>query len=158
MHISEIKHPKKKNMTTAVIDFPVYRCGMELFITNDIENVKHLGLDYTEDGGFNSADGMTCKEIDEMAMFYMILKPHADISTLVHECTHMINAIFCRIGYLPKPDNDEIQTHMIGELCRLVDDCLRRFKVNHKKFYNKCMEEREAYYDKNEKIFDNRNK
>lgn len=53
----------------------------------------------------------------------LIVKPNVD-NVVVHECVHLKNAIWNRIGYTPAPTNDEPDAYLVdylyNQVCKVI--------------------------------------
>jgi hypothetical protein len=72
-----------------------------------------------------TAGASTIDVVNEKGVYGIFLRIERGRTTeLVHECVHMANKVFNRIGYYPALENDEVQAYYVGYLFEKISGLL----------------------------------
>lgn len=111
-------------LTEKIVKIPIYRYTLKIVVS---DTYKEISDKYPEVGS-DTSKGVSVDYGDKG----MICVPPKDLVTAVHECEHIKNMIWKRIGYTPIIDNDEPDAYLIE--C-IFDEVI---KVIEKHLASKC--------------------
>lgn len=99
-------------LTEKIIIVPIYRYVLRIVVFDDFKEVcdKYSEVTYSDNKG-------TVIDYGDKSM---ICVPPDDIPTVVHECEHVKNSIWKRIGFIPTSENDEPDAYLIEYLYKEV--------------------------------------
>ena len=104
-------------ITKKNINIPIFRLKLKIVVVDDIEEA--LGIEPNID---TEADSCV---IDHNNGTATIVIASNDMSVIAHECLHVKNAVWNRIGYSPNPVNDEVDAYLVqylfNEVYKVVD-------------------------------------
>ena len=104
-------------ITKKVINIPIFRLKLKIIIVDEIKEA--LGIEPNID---TEADSCV---IDHNNGIATIIIASNDMSTIAHECLHVKNAIWNRIGYSPQVLNDEVDAYLLdyimAEVLKVVE-------------------------------------
>ena len=92
-------------ITKKNINIPIFRLKLKIVVVDDIEEA--LEIDPNVD---TIADSCV---IDNNNGTATIIIASNDMSVIAHECLHVKNAVWNRIGYSPNPLNDEVDAYLL---------------------------------------------
>lgn len=92
-------------ITKKNINIPIFRLKLKIVVVDDIEEA--LEINPNIDTEANSL------VIDNNNGTATIVIASNDISIIAHECLHVKNAVWNRIGYSPNPMNDEVDAYLL---------------------------------------------
>ena len=104
-------------ITKKNINIPIFRLKLKIVVVDDIEEA--LGIEPNID-----------TEADSCMLDYgegrvMVIIASNDMSIIAHECLHVKNAVWNRIGYSPNPVNDEVDAYLLdyimAEVLKVVE-------------------------------------
>ena len=87
------------------INIPIFRLKLKIVVVDDIE--ESLDIDPNID---TTADSCVMDNNNGTAT---IVIASNDMSVIAHECLHVKNAVWNRIGYSPNPVNDEVDAYLL---------------------------------------------
>lgn len=99
-------------LTQKVITVPIYRYTLRIVVFDSFKEVVKAFPEVRD----NDSKGAVLDYGDKS----MICVPHDDIPTIVHECEHVKNSIWKRIGFIPTYENDEPDAYLIEYLYKEV--------------------------------------
>ena len=99
-------------LTHKVIIVPIYRYALRIVVFDDFKEVVETFPEVKH----NDSKGTVIDYGDKS----MICVPPDDIPTVVHECEHVKNSIWKRIGFIPTPENDEPDAYLLEYLYKEV--------------------------------------
>lgn len=127
------KH-KKLRATSHDIKLPIFRAAFELVITSDFKKTT-TELNLVDPPLENIGDGWASTTFQRGWTLMLIRNEAPEIeNTVVHEVIHFVNALFKRIGYVPRTDNDEVQAHVTGYIVKRVFTCIGKHRKQLKKW------------------------
>ena len=104
-------------ITKKNINIPIFRLKLKIVVVDDIEEA--LGIEPNID---TEADSCV---IDNNNGTATIIIASNDISIIAHECLHIKNIVWNRIGYSPQALNDEVDAYLldyiITEVLKVVE-------------------------------------
>ena len=104
-------------ITKKTINIPIFRLKLKIVVVDDIEEA--LEIDSNID---TIADSCV---IDNNNGTATIVIASNDMSVIAHECLHVKNAVWNRIGYSPNPVNDEVDAYLLdyimAEVLKVVE-------------------------------------
>ena len=92
-------------ITKKVINIPIFRLKLKIIIVDELKEA--LGIEPNID---TEADSCV---IDHNNGTATIIIASNDISIIAHECLHIKNTIWARIGYSPQALNDEVDAYLL---------------------------------------------
>ena len=105
-------------ITKKNINIPIFRLKLKIVVVDDIEEA--LEINPNIDTTANSC------VIDNNNGTATIVIASNDMSVIAHECLHVKNAVWNRIGYSPNPVNDEVDAYLLEYLYDRVDKIIRK--------------------------------
>ena len=104
-------------ITKKVINIPIFRLKLKIIIVDEIKEA--LGIEPNID---TEADSCV---IDHNNGTATIIIASNDMSIIAHECLHIKNIVWNRIGYSPQALNDEVDAYLldyiITEVLKVVE-------------------------------------
>ena len=104
-------------ITKKVINIPIFRLKLKIIIVDELKEA--LGIEPNID---TEADSCV---IDHNNGTATIIIASNDISIIAHECLHIKNIVWNRIGYSPQALNDEVDAYLldyiITEVLKVVE-------------------------------------
>lgn len=104
-------------ITKKTINIPIFRLKLNIVVVDNIKEA--LEIDSNID---TRADSLV---INYNNGTVTIIIASNDISVIAHECLHVKNAVWNRIGYSPNPVNDEVDAYLldyiITEVLKVVE-------------------------------------
>ena len=104
-------------ITKKNINIPIFRLKLKIVVVDNIEEA--LEIDPNIDTRANSC------VIDCNNGTATIIIASNDMSIIAHECLHVKNAVWNRIGYSPNPVNDEVDAYLLdyimAEVLKVVE-------------------------------------
>ena len=92
-------------ITKKTINIPIFRLKLKIVVVDDIEEALEI------DANINTAAESLV--IDHNNGTATIVIASNDMSIIAHECLHVKNAVWNRIGYSPNPVNDEVDAYLL---------------------------------------------
>ena len=92
-------------ITKKDINIPIFELKLKIVVVDDIKEA--LEIEPNIDTGANSC------VIDHNDGTATIIIASNDMSVIAHECLHVKNAVWIRIGYSPNPMNDEVDAYLL---------------------------------------------
>ena len=92
-------------ITKKNINIPIFRLKLKIVVVDDIEEALEINPNIDTE-----ADSLV---IDNNNGTATIVIASNDISIIAHECLHVKNAVWNRIGYSPNPLNDEVDAYLL---------------------------------------------
>nr|DAQ68398.1 MAG TPA: hypothetical protein [Crassvirales sp.] len=92
-------------VTKKNIIIPIFRLKLEIVVVDDIKEA--LGIVPNIDTGIDSC------VIDHNNGIVTIVIASNDMSIIAHECLHVKNSVWSRIGYFPQASNDEVDAYLL---------------------------------------------
>ena len=104
-------------ITKKTINIPIFRLKLKIVVVDDIEEALEI------DSNINTeADSLV---IDHNNGTATVVIASNDMSIIAHECLHVKNAVWNRIGYSPNPLNDEVDAYLLdyimAEVLKVVE-------------------------------------
>ena len=92
-------------VTKKVINIPIFRSKLKIVVVDSIKEALEI-------------DPNANPEADSYMLDYgngriMVVIASNDMSTIAHECLHVKNAVWNRIGYSPQVLNDEVDAYLL---------------------------------------------
>lgn len=109
-------------ITEKNIIIPIYRYAVKIVIASSVKEASEKFVDIKD----NTAKGTVLEYEDKC----IIVVPPDDISTIVHECEHMKNAVWDRIGYTPIVNNDEPDAYLLEYIFNEVMKVVKKHLVS----------------------------
>ena len=104
-------------LTKKVTIIPIYRYSIRIVVFDNFNEVTDT---------FPEVESRDCKgTVLDYGDRCMICVPPNDIPTIIHECEHVKNSIWKRIGFIPTPDNDEPDAYLLEYLYKEVMKVVR---------------------------------
>lgn len=104
-------------ITKKVINIPIFRLKLKIIIVDELKEA--LGIEPNID---TEADSCV---IDHNNGTATIIIASNDMSIIAHECLHIKNIVWNRIGYFPQALNDEVDAYLldyiITEVLKVVE-------------------------------------
>lgn len=104
-------------LTKKVINIPIFRLKLKIIIVDELKEA--LGIEPNID---TEADSCV---IDHNNGTATIIIASNDMSIIAHECLHIKNIVWNRIGYSPQALNDEVDAYLldyiITEVLKVVE-------------------------------------
>ena len=104
-------------VTKKVINIPIFRLKLKIIIVDELKEA--LGIEPNID---TEADSCV---IDHNNGTATIIIASNDMSIIAHECLHIKNIVWNRIGYSPQALNDEVDAYLldyiITEVLKVVE-------------------------------------
>ena len=92
-------------ITKKNINIPIFRLKLKIVVVDDIEEALEIDTNINTE-----ADSLV---IDHNNGKATIIIASNDMSIIAHECLHVKNAVWNRIGYSPNPLNDEVDAYLL---------------------------------------------
>ena len=92
-------------ITKKNINIPIFRLKLKIVVVDELKEA--LGIEPNID---TEADSCV---IDNNNGTATIIIASNDMSVIAHECLHVKNAVWNRIGYSPNPLNDEVDAYLL---------------------------------------------
>ena len=104
-------------ITKKNINIPIFRLKLKIVVVDDIEEALEIDTNINTE-----ADSLV---IDHNNGTATIIIASNDMSIIAHECLHVKNAVWNRIGYSPNPLNDEVDAYLLdyimAEVLKVVE-------------------------------------
>ena len=92
-------------ITKKNINIPIFRLKLKIVVVDDIEEALEINP--------NIDTGADSLVIDHNNGTATVVIASNDMSIIAHECLHVKNAIWNRIGYSPQVLNDEVDAYLL---------------------------------------------
>ena len=92
-------------ITKKNINIPIFRLKLKIVVVDDIEEALEINPNIDTE-----VDSLV---IDNNNGTATIIIASNDMSVIAHECLHVKNAVWNRIGYSPNPLNDEVDAYLL---------------------------------------------
>ena len=92
-------------ITKKNINIPIFRLKLKIVVVDDIEEALEIDTNINTE-----ADSLV---IDHNNGTATVIIASNDMSIIAHECLHVKNAVWNRIGYSPNPLNDEVDAYLL---------------------------------------------
>ena len=92
-------------ITKKNINIPIFRLKLKIVVVDNIEEALEINPNIDTE-----ADSLV---IDNNNGTATIVIASNDMSIIAHECLHVKNAVWNRIGYSPNPLNDEVDAYLL---------------------------------------------
>ena len=92
-------------ITKKNINIPIFRLKLKIVVVDDIEEALEIDTNINTE-----ADSLV---IDHNNGTATVVIASNDMSIIAHECLHVKNAVWNRIGYSPNPLNDEVDAYLL---------------------------------------------
>ena len=92
-------------ITKKNINIPIFRLKLKIVVVDDIEEALEIDTNINTE-----ADSLV---IDNNNGTATIVIASNDMSIIAHECLHVKNVVWNRIGYSPNPLNDEVDAYLL---------------------------------------------
>lgn len=105
-------------ITKRKIIIPIFRIKLTIIVLDEMSEgvVLYPSLDINSDGNvLDYSNG-------EVSIF---ITPK-DYSIIAHECLHVVNSVWLRIGYNPQKDNDEVDAYLLDYIMSKVLDVVKK--------------------------------
>ena len=104
-------------ITKKNINIPIFRLKLKIVVVDDIEEALEINPNIdTEEASL---------VIDNNNGTATVVIASNDMSIIAHECLHVKNAVWNRIGYSPNPVNDEVDAYLLdyimAEVLKVVE-------------------------------------
>ena len=104
-------------ITKKNINIPIFRLKLKIVVVDDIEEALEIDTNINTE-----ADSLV---IDHNNGTATVIIASNDMSIIAHECLHVKNAVWNRIGYSPNPLNDEVDAYLLdyimAEVLKVVE-------------------------------------
>ena len=104
-------------ITKKNINIPIFRLKLKIVVVDDIEEALEIDTNINTE-----ADSLV---IDHNNGTAIVVIASNDMSIIAHECLHVKNAVWNRIGYSPNPVNDEVDAYLLdyimAEVLKVVE-------------------------------------
>lgn len=104
-------------MTKKNISIPIFRVTLKIVVVDDIKEALKISPNIDTE-----ADSCV---IDYNNGTVTIIIASNDMSIIAHECLHVKNAVWTRIGYSPNAMNDEVDAYLLdyimAEVLKVVE-------------------------------------
>lgn len=104
-------------ITKKNINIPIFRLKLKIVVVDDIEEALEIDTNINTE-----ADSLV---IDHNNGTVTVIIASNDMSIIAHECLHVKNAVWNRIGYSPNPVNDEVDAYLLdyimAEVLKVVE-------------------------------------
>ena len=104
-------------ITKKTINIPIFRLKLKIVVVDDIEEALEIDTNINTE-----ADSLV---IDHNNGTATVVIASNDMSIIAHECLHVKNAVWNRIGYSPNPLNDEVDAYLLdyimAEVLKVVE-------------------------------------
>lgn len=100
-------------ITKRKIKIPIFRVNLLIVVLDDLKEATQI-------------DSRVKTDCDSCVVDYnngnvtIFIKPD-NICTLAHECLHVKNAVWERIGYIPQSNNDEVDAYLLDYIIKEVN-------------------------------------
>ena len=104
-------------VTKKVINIPIFRSKLKIIVVDNIKEALEINPNIDT-------------EVDSCVIYNnngtaTIIIASNDMSVIAHECLHVKNAVWNRIGYSPNPVNDEVDAYLLdyimAEVLKVVE-------------------------------------
>ena len=92
-------------ITKKNINIPIFRLKLKIVVVDDIEEALEIDTNINTE-----ADSLV---IDHNNGTATVVIASNDMSIIAHECLHVKNAVWNRIGYSPNTLNDEVDAYLL---------------------------------------------
>ena len=92
-------------VTKKSINIPIFRLKLKIVVVDDIKEALEINPNIDSE-----ADSCV---IDHNNGTATIIIASNDMSIIAHECLHVKNAVWSRIGYSPQALNDEVDAYLL---------------------------------------------
>lgn len=99
-------------ITEKNVVIPIYRYALKVVVFDSLKEAKERFPDIQSD----DSKGLVLDYGDKA----IICVPPNDTLTVLHECEHIKNAIWKRIGFIPTPENDEPDAYLLEYIYKEV--------------------------------------
>ena len=99
-------------ITKKNINIHIFRLKLRIVVVDDIEEALEIDS--------NISTGADSLVIDHNNGTATIVIASNDMSVIAHECLHVKNAVWNRIGYSPNLVNDEVDAYLLGYIMEEV--------------------------------------
>ena len=104
-------------ITKKIINIPIFRLKLKIVVVDDIKEALEVDPNV-------STEADSCV-IDHNNGTATIIIASNDMSVIAHECLHVKNAVWIRIGYSPQALNDEVDAYLLdyimAEVLKVVE-------------------------------------
>ena len=104
-------------VTKKVINIPIFRSKLKIIVVDNIKEALEIEPNIPPE-----ADSCV---IDHNNGTATIIIASNDMSIIAHECLHVKNTVWNRIGYSPNPVNDEVDAYLLdyimAEVLKVVE-------------------------------------
>ena len=104
-------------ITKKVINIPIFMVKLTIVVVDDIKEALKISPNIDTE-----ADSCV---IDYSNGTVTIIIASNDMSVIAHECLHVKNAVWHRIGYSPQTSNDEVDAYLLdyimAEVLKVVE-------------------------------------
>jgi hypothetical protein len=116
-------------MKIKIVPIPIYFGFLKIIITEDPE-FKDVNKKFNTKAGSNYS-AFTFQE-DKTGHYCIAFPPNVNLSSICHECCHIVNMVFDYIGQKNDTRNDEAQCYFTGWLFEQVEKELIKYRNNRK--------------------------
>ena len=113
-------------ITKKNINIPIFRLKLKIVVVDDIEEALEIDTNINTE-----ADSLV---IDHNNGTATVIIASNDMSIIAHECLHVKNAVWNRIGYSPNPVNDEVDAYLLdyimAEVLKVVEKHTKKTLLN----------------------------
>ena len=108
-------------VTKKVINIPIFRSKLKIIVVDNIKEALEIEPNIPP-------------EADSCMLDYgegrvMVIIASNDMSTIAHECLHIKNAVWNRIGYSPQVSNDEVDAYLVEYLFNQVSKVVAKHNL-----------------------------
>ena len=104
-------------ITKKNINIPIFRLKLKIVVVDDIEEALEIDTNINTE-----ANSLV---IDHNNGTATVVIASNDMSVIAHECLHVKNAVWIRIGYSPNSMNDEVDAYLLdyimAEVLKVVE-------------------------------------
>ena len=104
-------------ITKKTINIPIFRLKLKIVVVDDIKEALEIDTNINTE-----ADSLVINHNNGTAT---VVIASNDMSIIAHECLHVKNAVWNRIGYSPNPLNDEVDAYLLdyimAEVLKVVE-------------------------------------
>ena len=104
-------------ITKKTINIPIFRLKLKIVVVDDIEEALEIDTNINTE-----ADSLV---IDHNNGTATVVIASNDMSIIAHECLHIKNIVWNRIGYSPQALNDEVDAYLLdyimAEVLKIVE-------------------------------------
>jgi hypothetical protein len=138
LHIIEIEIRKKilitftkkpTHMKITKVPIPIYFGFLKIIITED-PDFKDVNQKYNTRAN-NCFSAFTFQD-SKTGHYCIAFPPTVELSSICHECCHLVNMVFDYIGQKTDTSNDEAQCYFMGWMFKQVETALNKYKLDNK--------------------------